>query len=181
MANNNGEISGAKDRRLRLEKVVAALEKVGRETKEMIFRMAQNMRDSEIIYLFNQTTFDLFNILQLVTKRINTEDIYGISGYKSLFENAIKINAHAPIDQFTLFILEYAADIYSQNEDLFLNMAIPDVNVTVGNYFGIIRVDFFRKLWEKMTNDEREMFKDKIILLTTFAHTYLYQSILRNR
>ncbi|MEM0354155.1 MAG: hypothetical protein QXW79_01100 [Thermoplasmata archaeon] len=181
MANNNAEISYANDRNLRLEKVVAALEKVDKGTNEMILKMAQDMMESEIIHLFNQTSLDLFNILQSVTKRIDTKDNHGISGYKSLFENAIKINAHAPIDNFTLFILEYAADIYSQNEKIFLNMTIPDVNVTVGNYFGVIRIDIFRKLWNKMTNTEKEMIKDKIILLTTFAHTYLYQSILKNK
>ena len=50
------------------------------------------MSEVEIIQLFNQKAFDMFSILIDLTTRMGKEREYKFSGYKQLFDNAVKIN-----------------------------------------------------------------------------------------
>ena len=164
----------------KLDKVVNSLEKVSAETKKMVFNMANSMTDMEVVQSFNQTALDLFNLLVQITTRMNKENEYKVGGYKLLFDNAVKLNKKMPIDQFTLVILEFAAEIYDEDENCFLKMTIPDAKLEVGNEFNLIRSEMFKKLWVTLVNKDKSDVKDKVILLTTFAHVYLYQTLLKN-
>ena len=182
MATNNKRddtTNSQKDSNERLGKVVESLEKVTQGTKQMIFDMAKSLSELEIIQSFNQQSLDMFTIMIEITKRMGCEDKYKVTGYKVLFDNALKINAKLPVDKFTLIILEYAAEIYDEKEDCFLTMPIPDANVNVGNGFGIIRSEMFKNLWKQLGPTDKNLLKDNIILLTTFAHVYLYKTLLK--
>ncbi|XWV25189.1 hypothetical protein QJ856_gp0583 [Tupanvirus deep ocean] len=174
MANNNQVTTDQQ----RLTRVIDSLEKVPRETKQMVFDMAQSMTELEIIRSFNQQALDMFNLMIVITKRMNKEKDCNVAGYKALFDNAIKINAKLPLDKFTLLILEFAADIYAENENCFLDMAIPDAKVTVGNEFGLIRSQMFKNLWKELNQSDKNSLKEVIIPLTTFAHAHLYKTVL---
>ena len=162
----------------RLNNVVASLERVPMEIKQSIFDMASNMSEAEIIQNFNQNASDSFNKMIEITTRLQKEKEYNMKGYKVLFDRALKINAKLPVDQFTLIILEYAAEIYAEEEDCFLNMTIPDVKLNVNNQFGFIRSEMFKKLWRVLGNQDKEDLKERIILLTSYAHAYLYKTLL---
>ena len=57
-------------------------------------------------------------------------------------------------------------------------MTIPDANVKIGNEFSIIRSKVFKDLWKIIDNDDKNDVKGNIILLTTYAHAFLYKQIL---
>ncbi len=164
-----------------IDNVIESLERVSQETKEMIFEMAKGMTEMEIIHSFNQKALDLFTLLITITTRMGKENEYKVGGYKKLFDSAIKINTKLPIDKFTLIILEFAAEIYAGKENCFLEMSIPDTNVNVGNEFSIIRSEMFKKLWVVLDDNDKNILKDNIILLTTFAHVHLYKTLLSKK
>ena len=166
--------------KIQLESVVQSLDRVPLETKQMIFNMSKGMSELEIIRSFNQQALDMFNLVISITKKVGKEREYQFSGYKALFDNAVKINNKLPVDKFTLIILEFAAEIYAEEEDCFLNMSIPDKEVNVGNEFGLIRSESFKILWKILNRPDKNLLKENIILLTTFAHAYLYKTILKN-
>ena len=168
----------AKDKVHQLEKVQQALERVNDGTKEMVLEMAKGMTDLEVIRSFNQEVYDFFAILINVTKRMGVDKEYKIEVHNTFFEKAIKTNVLLPIEQFTLIILEFAPEIYTENEECFLRMSIPDAKLESGNEFNIIRSEHFKKLWLTLSSDDKSNIKDKIILLTTYAHTYFYQTLL---
>lgn len=165
----------------RLNKVVKSLDKIPQETKQMIFNMACGMNELEIIQLFNQQSLDLFSLVTEMVKKLKKDNEFKVSGYRAIFDNAIKINNRLPIDKFTLIILEFAAEIYAEKEDLFLNMKIPDKNVSAGNEFAIIRSEMFKSIWKLLENNDKNKIKETVILLTTYAHVYLYKTILKNQ
>jgi hypothetical protein len=163
-----------------IEAVINALERVNPATKEMIFAMAKQMSEVEIIRSFNQQALDMFTLVSIFIKQMGKEkEGQKIAGYKHLFDNAIKINAKLPIDKFTLIILEFAPEIYEEKEDCFLNMSIPDKDVRVGNEFSIIRSEMFKQLWRSSNDDHKEQIKNKVIPLTTYAHVYLYKTVMQ--
>jgi hypothetical protein len=164
-----------------INKVIESLERVPQETKELVLKMALSMTELEIIQSFNQQTHDLFALLTVITKKLNKEKEYNVTGYKILFDNALKFNTKLPLDKFTLIILEFAAEIYEENENCFLEMSIPDAKVTVGNEFGLIRSEMFKKLWVGSDRNDKNSLKDNIILLTTYAHAHLYKTILNKK
>lgn len=163
----------------RLSKIILTLDRVRPEVKQMVFEMAQGMTDLEIIQSFNQQALDLFTLLNTITVRLNRVNEFKIGGYKLLFDNAIKQNVKLPLDKFTLIILEFAPEIYDEKETCFMDMSIPDTNVTVGNEFSIIRSDMFKKLWKILDNNDKDSLKNIIIPLTTYAHAYLYKTVLK--
>ncbi|AYV85283.1 MAG: hypothetical protein Satyrvirus9_9 [Satyrvirus sp.] len=164
-----------------LYNVIKSLDKIDLKVKQMIFDMSHGMTEMEIIKSFNEQASYLFNLISTMTKRMGNEDEYKVSGYKTLFDNATKINAKLPVDKFTLVILEYAAEIYAEDENCFLNMTIPDKKCKVGNEFDLIRSENFKKLWKILGKDDKRMITDNVILLTTYAHAYLYKTILKNK
>ena len=174
MASNNQNKSNDEQ----LERVVQSLEKVPEETKQMVLKMALAMSEREIIQSFNQQAHDLFSLVITITKKFNKEREYNVSGYKVLFENALKMNAKLPLDKFTLLILEFASEIYAENENCFLEMSIPDKKVNVGNEFGLIRSEMFKKLWVIVGQTDKNNLKENIIVLTTYAHAHLYKTLL---
>lgn len=166
----------------RLNKVINSLEKVPSATKELVLeKMALSMSELEIIQSFNQQAHDLFSLLISITKKLNKEKEYNVSGYKLLFDNTLKFNAKLPIDKFTLLILEFAAEIYAEDENCFLDMAIPDTKVGVNNEFSLIRSEMFKKLWKILENNDKNSLKENIIPLTMYAHAYLYKTLLSKK
>jgi len=161
-----------------LQKVQLALEKVNEETKKMVYDMATGMSSLEVIQSFNQEVYDFFALLIIITRRLRVDKEYKIDAHNAFFEKAVKTNVSLPIEQFTLIILEFAPDIYTENEQSFLNMYIPDAKLEAGNEFNIIRSEHFKELWKKLNPEDKISLKDKIILLTTYAHTYFYQTII---
>lgn len=85
-----------------------------------------------------------------------------------------------PLDKFTLIILEFANEIYSEEENCFMDMTIPDAKLEVGNEFGLIRSEIFKSLWKILDKNHKQIIKEKIILLTTYAHTYFYKTVMAN-
>lgn len=160
-----------------LKNVIESLEKIPMDTKQMIFDMAAGMTEQEIIQSFNQQSLDMFQTLIEITTKLLLEKEYQFVGYKALFDTAVKTNAKLPLDKFTLLILEFAADIYAEKEDCFLKMSIPDKEVNVGNEFGLIRSEKFKKLWITLVDEDKSRLKNDIILLTAYAHTFLYKSL----
>ena len=165
----------------KINKVIASLEKVPDETKRIVLNISMNMSELDIIQAFNQQSRDLFDILDSITKKYDSQRDYKIDGYKMLFNNALKHNVKMPVDKFTLTILEFASDIYAENEDCFLNMKIPDTKVSVGNEFNFIRSEMFKSMWKAINGKDREILKDKVILLTTYAHAYFYKTVLATK
>lgn len=164
-----------------LDIVVKSLERVDESISKDILQMSINMSEIAIIQTFNQVALDLFTFMKNVIDRLGKEHIYKIAGYRALFDNAIKFNSKLPIDKFTLIVLEFAPEIYSQDEDCFLKMSIPDKNVKVGNSFGFIRSEEFKDLWKVLDKNNQESISEKVISLTTYAHAYLYKTIMNNR
>lgn len=170
------------DKQDQLERIFNTLDKVEEQTKNMIYNLALNMNNLEIIQTFNQKAIDLFTTMIEITELHKKEKEYKIKGYKAIFENALKINVKIPIDKFTLTILEFAADIYSENEEYFYQMTIPDAKLNLGsNEFGMLRSEGFKKLWIILTKEEQNKLKDNIVLLTTFAHVHLYKTLLSKK
>lgn len=167
------------DKQNQLERIINTLEKVDEKTKTMVYNLALNMNNMEIIQTFNQRAIDLFITLLKITEEYKKEKEFKIKGYKALFENALKINIKIPIDKFTLTILEFAADIYSENEEYFYGMTIPDTKLNLGNNeFGMLRSEAFKDLWVILTKEHQTKLKNNIVLLTTFAHVHLYKTLI---
>lgn len=164
--------------RKRLEAVIGALGRISDEVKSSIFEMSQQLSELDIIQYFNQQASDLFDFVLQITKKMGKEREYKVTGYKSIFENALKINVKMPIDKFTLVVLEYAPEIYAQEEDCFLSMTIPDAKVNVGNEFSMIRSEMFKSLWVTLNSLDKKAIGEKVVDLTTYAHMYLYKSVL---
>lgn len=160
-----------------LVKVAASLEKVPMETKQMIYEMSNSMPKAEIVQSFNQAAIDFFTLLIRISDKIGKKDICDVSGYKNLFEHALKINIGLPIDKFTLTILEFAKYIYARDEVGILSMDIADKKVGVDNEFSVIKSKMFKDLWVTLCTDDRNEIIDSLVLLTSFAHTFLYHSL----
>lgn len=158
--------------------IINALDRVNPDTKQMIWNISRSISELEIIHAFNQITLDFCSIIIAITKKRGEDHKYKIAGYKVLFDNAIKMNVKMPIDQFTMVILRFAPEIYSENEDCFLNMSIPDKKLEVGNDFSFIRSEMFKSLWKVLDVADKSSVKEKLILLTTYAHAYLYKTVL---
>ena len=161
--------------------IVDALQRVNNETTQLVMSISKEMSKTEIITLFNQSALDFFKTILEITKSIEQEKEYGINGYINLFETATKINVHLPIEQFAATILEFAPEIYAENENLFLDMHIPDAEFKAGNEFNIIKSDKFKHLWKTGTPKNKELVKEKIIALTTWCHVYFFQTIIQNQ
>ncbi|BCS83074.1 hypothetical protein QLL95_gp1049 [Cotonvirus japonicus] len=161
-----------------LESVATALDRVNQETKESIFQFAKSTNELDLIVMFNNKAVDLFNILATLSKKAGMDKKYNISYYRSLFDRAIKANCKLPVDKFTLLILEYAPEIYEQNEDCFLDMKMPDKKVSLGNEFSIIRTEEFKELWKTLNHETKQNVGEEVLQLTTYAHAYFYKSLL---
>jgi hypothetical protein len=164
-----------------LNRVIKALERVDPEINKAVYELSNGMSEMEIVQTFNQHTLDSFNSLINITKKMGKESIYKISGYKTFFENALKINAMLPIDKFTLIILEFAPEIYDENEEVFLKMTIPDAQIEVSNEFGFIRSELFKQLWLSLNKTDKDSVKDNIILLVTYAQAHLYKTLMKKK
>jgi hypothetical protein len=113
----------------------------------------------------------------------------GIKGYRQLFDIAISVNVFMAIDKFALIVLEFAPEIYSENDNCFLSMVIPDTNVNFGtgsgNAFGVIRTQAFKDMWIKLGTmkgglHDRDILKADVMELTCHAHAYFIKSIHKN-
>jgi hypothetical protein len=158
----------------RLAEVADALQRVPQETCQALYEHSRTMTSVDIIRTFNQKSRDLFALLIEIARanKIN----HSINSYQMMFENAITVNSKLPIDKFTLVILKYAPEIYSEEEEHFLRMTVPDAQVSVGNAYGIIRSEAFRNIWLSADDDYQSRIKECVILLTTYAQIYLYKT-----
>lgn len=161
-----------------MEKIAAALSTIDPNITSGILDLAKNLSEQEIINLFNQNAIDFFNMAIETSQNLGLEKEFGFGAYKTLFTSALKINAKLPIDKFTIIILEHAPDIYDENEKYFLEMSIPDGEVKVSNAFSIIKSTEFKKLWMVLDQKYKEIVKEHIISLTTYAHAYFYKLII---
>jgi len=163
-----------------LNLVTESLNRVPRKTNVMIYQMCQKLSEMEIIQIFNQQATDLFALLLSITIKLKKESEYKISNYKFMFETAIKGRAVLPLEKFTLNILAYADDIYSESEEKFLKMTVPDTNINIGgNEFGLMRSESFKRLWEEMNKTDKVTIRSGIILLTTYAHAHFFKTSMK--
>jgi hypothetical protein len=163
-----------------MEKISSALEKVSDEINQMAWNLAKEIPNSDIIQTFNQETCDLFEILIGTINTLGVSRECNINGHKIIFENALKINIGLPIEQFTFIVLQFAPEIYDEKETFFLEMKIPNQKVQNGNEFSLINSEAFKKLWLLLNHDSKQEIKDKIILMTTYAHAYFYKVIIKS-
>lgn len=157
--------------------IADSLKRVNDKTTNIILEMSQQMSNNEVISLFNQAALDFFQTLLRITQAMGKENEYGITKYLSLFRTAADMNKRLPIEKFTTTILEYAAEIYAEDETTFLDMEIPDTEVGSGNEFNIIRSGKVKELWKAGSRENKELVKEKIIALTTWCHVYFIQKI----
>lgn len=157
-----------------LKTIVNALSQVKPQTTQIIMSLESSMSDMELAQSFNQKALDMFDLVIGITKRLGIESEYKISGYRMLFEQAVKSNVRLPLNNFYKTVLPFAPQIYTENVDYFLNMEISDVEASAENNHVLIRSEPFKRLWKntKITELERSNIKDNIILLTTYSHAY---------
>jgi len=167
-------------RQLQMEKIMSALENVSDDINQMTWHLAKEISNSDIIQTFNQETCDLFEILINFINAMGISRECNILGHKIIFENALKINIGLPIEQFTFIVLQFAPEIYDEKEKFFLEMNIPNQKVQNGNEFSLINSAAFKKLWLLLNEDSKQELKDKIILMTTYAHAYFYKVIMKS-
>jgi len=158
--------------------IANSLKRVNDKTTNIVLDMAKQISKDEVISLFNQAALDFFQTILKITQEMGQEREYGIKGYLKLFETAVGINRGLPIDQFTATILEYAPEIYAEEEDTFLDMDIPDAEIKSGNEFNIIRSGKIKNLWKTGSPENKELVKEKIITVTTWCHVYFIQKIM---
>ena len=168
------------DKQKHLLAVVEALNTVHPDTIKMVKNIARGLSDIEIVHQFNQAAQDFFKLLTRLTRETGQTDDYGVAGYMKLFNHAIGIRKDWPIDKFTLLILEFAPQVYEEDEAFFLNCKIPETQVKVTNEFGIIKTEMFKQLWIKTTDQNRTALKDVILLLVTYAHAYFIKAVNSN-
>lgn len=167
----------ATDKSIILNNVLSALKRVDAKNVAMINQLAKTKSFDEIISQFNQNALDAFNALHRITVHMGCESTCKISAYLNLFKDAISMDSKMPLDRFTLTILEYAPEIYAQNDEVFLNMAVPDVKIGVANEFNVFRSQMFKDLWRNMSAPNRHIIRQRILLLTTYAHTFLCKTL----
>lgn len=159
----------------RLREVAVALSQVEPDILQMMYDSSREMKKVDVIVNFNQKSRDLFALLNEVSRKTGRD--HGLAGYVAMFESALRINRNLPLEKFTLVILKYAPDIYSEREDRFLSMAVPDAEVSVGNAYGVIRSEAFRDIWLSSSKEHQKRIKSCVIDMTSNAHIYFYQTI----
>lgn len=157
--------------------VIKALQSVSEEKQIMARRIAQGYSAAEIVTKFNQAGKDFFALLQRIIRETGSKKDYNVAGYEKLFHHAIGIRQDWPIDKFTLMILQFAPQVYEEDEQFFLSVEIPDQNVRINNEFGIIKTEAFKELWLTTTDSNRDDLKDQCLLLVSFAHAYFLKMI----
>lgn len=167
------------EQRATMINVIKALSTVKDSTKTMIRNIAKGYSEVEIVTKFNQSGKDFFVLLNRLTVESGREDL-GVKGYEKLFNHAISIRKDWPIDKFTLMILQFAPQIYNEDEQFFLSVEIPDQSVRINNEFGIIKTEAFKELWLTTSASNKEALKKACLLLVTFAHAYFVKMINNN-
>lgn len=172
---------GLNENQDQLARVIAALERVNQMMKQTIFNYSTSMSELDVIQSFNQNALDLFtNMIKVATELNLPNQSKKASGFKVLFDKAIKSNIKLPLEKFCLVILEYAPEIYEDCENYFLEMEIPDADVKVGNDWGMLRSKEFKDTWLILTPNMKERIKNPITLMTIYSHVYFYQTIIRH-
>ena len=166
-------------RRAQLIAVSNSLSRVPEGTRNMVNAFATNMSESEVISKFNENAMDLFDVLLELERRMNLS--YDIKGLQFMFDKAVKMNRSLPVDKFTLTILEFAAEIYSGDEEAIINMPLPDAKVSVdkSSGFSLIRSQEFKNIWVTLGANDKSRLSDIIAKLTTYANVYFVQMIRR--
>ena len=179
--NDFNDKSEGDNKSAKLQKVVDSLNKVSPEINQLAFAMSNSMSDLILVNLFNQTALDLFGAIDGITKSNPNGPKCDISTHKLFFDQAIKINNKLPIDKFSINILEFADYIYSEDDAYFLQMTIPDGKLSLGTEFNLIRSETFKQLWLSLSDNDKTELKEKIILLTSYAHAFFYKTVMNNR
>lgn len=159
-----------------LTKIANVLKTINPETRSMVYDYSTKYSEDFIIREFNQATKDLFNLMRSIAIKIKKLPESGIDNHIFLFETALKLNVKTPIDNFTLIILEFAPQIYQEDEQFFIDLSIPDKEVNLKNEFGIIRSQIFKDLWVILEKKDKQILSQKIQLVTMNAHAFLYKT-----
>lgn len=175
-----------------INKIGDALSKVPPEYAEAAVSLANSLEKVELGVSFNQTAMDLFDLAVKISTKRKIEEKLKMSGHRSIFEAAAaKIGKTIPISKFSFAILEFAPEIYNENDDFFLNMKVPDtidVDKEVGatdagttksnsNDLNIINTQEFKELWKKLNNKEKRAIRENVIKLTLYSHAYFISYI----
>jgi hypothetical protein len=162
-----------------LERVLAALERIPKETLDDVLSMADSMTCEETVQKFNNQAKDTFVLLERIATMCNKYEECNIVGNKKLFDHAVKQNADLAVNKFTLVILEYAPEIYAADHECFLKMSIPESELKVADGFSLVKTTMFKEMWVQLSNDFQSEIIDNMILLTMYAHAYLYKTLLK--
>lgn len=163
----------AEKNRKQLILVGQKLSQVPDNAKNMAINLSKNMKKEETINYFNTSAHKLFEKMLMLERKLNVS--CDVKGYNFLFNKAVKINMKLPIDKFTLIILEYAPEIYSEDHDQILAIPVPDINVNVDNEFSIINSQMFKDTWKLLSKSDQDDLFDIITELTVYAHVYFMQ------
>jgi len=167
-----------------IQEIVDSLKQINDETHKMVMGIANGMHKSEIITMFNQCALDFFNTVVTILKTMGQEEGREIEGYMMMFQSALKYNINLPIDACAGVILKFAPEVYTENEQFFLGLHIPNAKVKDFNKpnqnsgFGIIESDKFKKLWRVGSSADKDKVKEKLIALTTWCHAYFFKLII---
>ncbi len=162
-----------------LERVLAALERVPEEIQQDVLSLANSMTCEETVQKFNNQAKDNFVILEKIATMCNKYKECNIEGNKKLFDHAVKQKADLAVNKFTLVILEYAPEIYAADHECFLKMSIPESELKVADGFSLVKTTMFKEMWVQLPNDFQCEIIDNMILLTMYAHAYLYKTLLK--
>ena len=174
-----------------LQEMVNVLSKLPKEIKLHNKKLAETTSRQDIISTFNQYVIDFFDLLikiiDKVNEKANTKENYGAESYKMVFEQALTFGAHLPIDNISSRLLLVADKIYNNDEQFFLNFELKesvDIQLDKNNNnksykFDIFDSDKFKELWKQLKPSYREKLFEKLILLTTYAHAYVFKLLIK--
>lgn len=132
-------------------------------------------KNADLVSSFNQLAYDILDILKrfvLARNDPSTERFVGyINGKKNKIEASLKVNAFIPINAFTEKALRYLIEIYSEDEDRFMNMEVYDSDDSSVDHSD------YKKLWLTLSNDEKQQLVSKIKLATFFSHAFFLARI----
>jgi hypothetical protein len=159
----------------KIVKVIESLKNVDKDINDSAITMAKTINETELVDLFNHHTNDFFNTLHTITNVLNVNKECNLHGYHSMFSSTIRVNKKLPIDHFSASILEFANDIYNENEEFFIGMNVPNKQINSGGEFNIIKTDALKNIWKKTNSGQKDIIKEKIISITLYAHAYVYK------
>ena len=119
----------AEQDRAQLQVVVQALERVPRATRQQIYQLSQSAQRADLVTAFNQNARDMFTLLEQISRQCGRYETTKLGSNRMLFDTAIGSHPEIALNKFTLLVLEFAPEIYSRDEEAFLQMTIPTTEI----------------------------------------------------